>query len=118
MEPISTVQLKLTKEKNGEIDRASKLDREGVFRLNFGPGKDQFKKLFGPTPERPPKGGIVTGSWDFSELDRLMPHPVYGWMGWLCILNPAQTTFDGLKPLLDAAYLKARNTIEKRMAAQ
>ena len=68
------------KEKNGENDKASSLNREGVFRLNFGISKVQFLELFGDIPARPTKGGVIAGSYDFTKLDTLYPHPVYGWM--------------------------------------
>jgi len=102
------------KEKDGENDKASDLDRPGVFRLNFGPGRPAFTKSFGAAPARPAKGEIIRGDWDFRSLDTLLPHPVYGWMGWMCILNPSAARFTEIEPLLSAAYEKARNTVDKR----
>ncbi|MEM7295093.1 MAG: DUF6194 family protein [Pseudomonadota bacterium] len=104
------------KEKDGENDRASELGRDGVFRLNVGLPKPEFVKRFGPAPARPPKGGVVEGPWTFTALDQTMPHPVYGWMGWICVLNPTQQTFDALTPLIDVAYAKARASFEKRLS--
>src|ERR1700731_3779722 len=63
----------------GEFVRASDLNREGVFRLNVGVGKETFAALFGPEKH---------DAHDFTALDRLMPHPVYGKMYWVCVLNP------------------------------
>ena len=103
------------KEKDGENDKASSLDRDGIFRLNFGPGKLAYESLFGAKPARPTKGEIISGTWDFTELDQLMPHPIYGWMGWMCILNPSIATFDKLFPLLEKAYEKAQKTVEDRI---
>ena len=37
----------------GEFDSASDLNREGVFRLNVGVGKETFAALFGPKAGRP-----------------------------------------------------------------
>ncbi|MBB5235210.1 hypothetical protein HNQ09_002662 [Deinococcus budaensis] len=37
-----------------------------------------------------------------------MPHPVYAPVGWVCVLNPAAVTFEGLRPLLQEAYEKAK----------
>ncbi|MEL7086953.1 MAG: DUF6194 family protein [Planctomycetota bacterium] len=68
------------KEKDGDNDRASNLDRPGIWRLNIGVRKETFVERFGPTPLRPVKGGVVAGTWDFTQLDTLTPHPVYGWM--------------------------------------
>ena len=103
------------KEKDGDNDRASNLDREGVFRLTFGPGKGEFEKVFGPPPGRPGKGGVIEGPWDFAALDQLMPHPVYGWMGWMCVLNPARQTFERIKPLLARAHQRALASAQRKL---
>ncbi len=102
------------KEKDGANDRASDLDRPGVWRLNFGLQKPDFVALFGYPPSRPGKGQAIEGPWDFTELDQLTPHPVYGWMGWVAILNPSAGTFEQLKPLIARAHEKARHTFDKR----
>jgi Family of unknown function (DUF6194) len=81
----------------GEFDRASNLDRPGVFRLNVGVSKPTFQSLF---PAR-------DADHDFTALDQIMPHPVYGKMYWVCVLNPSETTFGAVKPLLAEAYSMA-----------
>lgn len=103
------------KQKNGENDKASDLNRDGAFRLNIGTTKQLFVQHFGPPPARPSKGGIVQGGWDFTALDVLNPHPVYGWMCWVCVLNPTQETFTKLGPLVDAAYAKAEAAYAKKV---
>lgn len=103
------------KEKDGENDKASSLDRDDIFRLNVGTTKSLFLERFGPPPPRPGKGGVIEGPWDFTTLDTLMPHPVYGWMSWVAVLNPAHKTFDDIKPLVEAAYAKAKTTFSKRV---
>lgn len=103
------------KEKDGANDRASHLDRDGIFRLNIGPGKGQFEPLFGKPPSRPAKGGIIDGPWDFTVRDVLMPHPVYGWMSWVCVLNPSKATFEEIKPLLNAAHIRALDSAIKKL---
>ena len=102
------------KEKDGANDRASNLDRQGVWRINFGLPRPDFVRLFGRLPARPGKGQAIEGPWDFTTLDLLTPHPVYGWMGWVSILNPSPESFDGIKPLIGAAYGKARENFAKR----
>ena len=77
-------------------DPFSDLNRPGVFRLNVGVGKQTFQSLF----------GSVEGH-DFTALDRIMPHPVYGKMYWVCVLSPSATTFEAVKPLLAEAYERA-----------
>lgn len=103
------------KEKDGDNDRASNLDREGVFRLNFGPGRKPFEKIFGPPPARPAKGGVIEGPWDFTHADTLMPHPVYGWMSWMCMLNPSEKSFREIRPLIKEAYGRALQSATRKL---
>ena len=96
------------KEKDGENDKASALGRSGIYRLNLGLRRPTFARLFGALPKRPAKGGIVAMDFDFSALDTLLPHPVYAWMGWVCVLNPSEGTFEALKPYISEAYAFAQ----------
>jgi hypothetical protein len=74
-------------------DQFSQLDRPSVFRLNIGLSRATFRSLF------------VTGKdYDFAALDQIMPHPVYGQMFWICVLNPTVATFEKVQPLLAEAY--------------
>lgn len=77
-----------------------------------------FEKKFGKRPVRPGKGGIIDGEWDFTRLDKLTPHPVYGWMGWVSVLNPSSRTFDECQSLLSEAFGKAQRGFEKRLKQQ
>lgn len=81
----------------GDFDNASNLDRPGVFRLNIGVSKETFDSRLGANENH-----------DFTALDRLMPHPVYGGNHWACVLNPSDETFEEIKPLLDEAYAISR----------
>ena len=87
----------------GDFDNASHLDRPGVFRLNIGVSKHTFGELF---PDE--------AAHDFTALDVLMPHPIYGRSHWVCVVNPSSGTFDRLKPLLAEAYAIAVKRIERR----
>ncbi len=80
-----------------EYDQASNLNRPGVFRLNVGVSKQTFAALFGGAP--PGEGG-----YDYTALDRILPHPVYGRMYWVCVLNPSAATFETVRGLLAEAY--------------
>jgi uncharacterized protein DUF6194 len=86
-----------------DFDDASNLNRAGVFRLNIGLGKERFQSLF-----------VGDDEHDFTALDRLMPHPVYGRNHWVCVLNPSDETFEALKPLLAEAYTIAAGRGERR----
>lgn len=103
------------KEKDGENDKSSGLNRENVYRVNLGIRKSTFIKMFGYIPKRPAKGGIVDMNYDFSCIDHVIPHPVYAWMGWICVLNPSEKTFDDLRPLIHEAYEYAKEKFKKRI---
>ena len=88
----------------GDFDKASNLNRPGVFRLNIGVGKATFQSMFGQQPS----------GHDFTALDKVMPHPVYGTMFWVCVLNPSQETFAKIQPLLKEAYDTALRSYSRR----
>ena len=88
----------------GDFDRASNLDRPGVFRLNIGVGKDTYRKLFGPQPKSPPPGEPVATGHDFAALDEILPHPFYASMSWISVLNPSEATMEKLRPLIAEAH--------------
>lgn len=74
-------------------DTFSNLNREGVFRLNIGVSKETFQNLFPAEAE-----------YDFTALDTFMPHPVYGKMHWISILNPSDDKQPELASLVSEAY--------------
>ena len=100
----------------GEFDRSSNLDRPGVFRLNIGVGKDTYRSLFGSPPSPPGEAGVVDTGHDFAALDQLMPHPAYGHLSWVCVLNPSDATFPTLRPLIAEAYELAVSRLARRAA--
>lgn len=104
------------KEKDGDNDKASYLDRKGIYRLNMGVSKDVYLSLFNTLPKRPAKGCFIDGDYDFRKTDIVLPHPVYGWMGWICVLNPGEETFETCKDFLDDAYNKAMKTTMKKLS--
>ena len=90
-------------------DQFSNLNRPSVFRLNIGIGKQTFHSLFGAPTALPSvsaaDSGEISRNYDFTNLDQLMPHPVYGRMLWVCVLNPSDETFETtVRQLLAEAY--------------
>lgn len=102
------------KEKDGDNDKASNLDRTGIYRVNLGLRKSTFQKMYGKIPARPAAGGVVDMDCDFTALDIIIPHPVYAWMGWASVLNPSKQTFERLKPLIQEAYEFSVEKFQKR----
>ena len=83
-------------------DSHSDLNRPGVFRLNIGVSKQTYQSLFGAQTFQ---GEDAAPGHDFTALDTIMPHPVYGRQYWVCILNPSQATFEArVRPLLVEAH--------------
>jgi hypothetical protein len=89
-----------------ENDQFSNLNRPDVYRLNIGVSKATFKNLFDAVRD-----------YDFTALDRIMPHPVYGKMYWVCVLNPGTETFEVVRSLLAEAYSTAKAGHERRTSS-
>ena len=82
---------------DNEYERISNLDRPGVFRLNIGVSRETFQSLFGTAK-------VDVGSYDFTALDVIMPHPDYSPQNFICVLSPSEATFEKVRALLDEAY--------------
>ena len=95
-------------------DQFSNLDRLGVYRLNIGVSPATYRAHFGPEPF--PKDPAESG-YDFTALDTIMPHPVYGSMFWLSVLNPSEETFAKAQTLLEEAREVALNRAQRARRA-
>src|SRR3954452_10181652 len=82
---------------DNDYDRVSNLDRPGVFRLNIGVSHQTFQALFGTAK-------VDIGSYDFTVLDVIMPHPEYAPQNFICVLSPSAATFEKIRTLLAEAY--------------
>jgi len=87
------------------FDEASNLRRPGVYRVNMWVSRDRY--------ERQTSAGNVT-SIDYTVLDKVIPHPVYGPQSWLSVLNPGPVTEGTVKDLLAEAHDRARKRYEKQ----
>lgn len=90
---------------DNDFDHLSRLDRDGVFRLNIGLSKPGYAAVFETAQD---------DAWDYTALDRLMPHPMYARMHWVSVLNPSRLTFERLQPLLAEAYELAQRQAARR----
>ncbi|GAB3537826.1 DUF6194 family protein [Arthrobacter tecti] len=92
--------------KNYPEDAASRLDRPGIFRVNIAAGRSAFESYTAAQASET--------NDDAGRLDVLMAHPVYGSLGWLCVLNPGTRTSGATSELLREAYGLARKRYERR----
>jgi Family of unknown function (DUF6194) len=103
-------------------DQFSNLNRPSVFRLNIGIGKQTFGSLFGLPRQASEKDTAAesdetSSDYDYTALDQVMPHPVYGRMYWVCVLNPSEETFQTkVHPLLTEAYEMAVSKYNRQAA--
>ncbi|MGX9758598.1 DUF6194 family protein [Clostridioides difficile] len=103
------------KEKDGTNDKSSSLNRTNVYRVNVKLKKETFINMFDYIPKRPSAGQIVNMDFDFTKMDIIMPHPVYAWMTWACVLNPSEKTFEELKIIIQESYNLAKEKFAKRI---
>ncbi|MGH3726414.1 MAG: DUF6194 family protein [Mycobacterium sp.] len=88
---------------NEAFDTYSDLARPAVYRLNIGVSGDTFDKAVQTSRDQ-----IVDA--DYTEFDRVLPHPEYGGAKWVCVVNPSEGTFvEVVRPLLDEACSRARS---------
>ena len=92
---------------NDAYDQYSDLNRPGVYRLNVGISRATFQKLFGSPEDAPTTEEPASPSFDYTALDRIMPHPIYADQHWVSVLAPTPTTFENVKPLLVEAHARA-----------
>lgn len=102
---------------NDDYDNYSNLNRPGIYRLNIGISKESYHAHFPAKANVDNEGKSPATSYDFTALNTLMPHPVYGRMYWVCILNPDTSTFQSLvQPLLAESYGRDVKKYSRRAA--
>jgi hypothetical protein len=79
------------------FDTESRLDRDGIFRLNVAVGRAAYERLIGHSPAAHDEHHA---EYDYSDLDVLLPHPIYAGQGWVSILNPGPSTAELARRLL------------------
>jgi Family of unknown function (DUF6194) len=92
-------------------DTASRLDEEGRWRVNIHVDRESFLRLTGEEPRN------LTRPRDFAATDQFNPHPVYGALGWVAIVNPGTRTTSTAIELLVSAHQAARIRFERRRDA-
>ena len=90
---------------DNEYDSVSNLNREGIYRINIGVGRETFDSLV---------GNMKLEDIDYSTLDVLMPHPEYAKQHFVCILNPSGENEELTKKLITEAHDLAANRLERK----
>ncbi|GHG24611.1 DUF6194 family protein [Streptomyces filamentosus] len=103
VQPYGTI---VTKDQPG--DTASELDSPGRWRVNVRVGRAVFRELTGEEPR-----GLVLPR-DHAAPDVVVPHPVYGPLGWISVVNPGGRTADTVVRLLRDAHEAARARSARR----
>ncbi len=89
-------------------DTASDLDPPGRWRVNIHVDRATFQELTGEEPR------TLGRPRDHAAADSVMPHPLYGALGWISVVNPAERTTDTVVRLLRGAHDAARARFARR----
>lgn len=103
VQPYATIVVK-----NYPDDTASDLDPPGRWRVNIHVDRATFRELTGEDPRG------LTRPRDHAAADSVMPHPVYGALGWISVVNPGERTTDTVVRLLSSAHDAARARFARR----
>ncbi|MFD8232910.1 DUF6194 family protein [Streptomyces sp. NPDC059696] len=98
--------------KNYPGDSALDLDPPGRWRVNIHVGRGMFQELTGEEPR------ALGRTHDLAATDHVMPHPVYGPLGWVCVVNPGARTMGTVVQLLRSAHEAARARCTRRRSPQ
>lgn len=102
-QPFATV---VTKDYPGEP--SSELSGADDFRVNIHASGEELRAIVGHDPKE------QTRDLDHSVRDVLLPHPVYGQLGWVAVVNPAERSSQHLRHLLTSAHDGAKRRVERR----
>ncbi len=91
-------------------DTRSGLDPQGRWRLNVHVGAAAFTELLGREP------GLPEESYDCTVPDAFFPHPVYGALGWIAVVDPGERTASEAIGLVRRAHEAARRRADRRAA--
>jgi hypothetical protein len=103
VQPYGTI---VTKDYPG--DTASDLDPPDRWRVNVHVDRATFRELTGEEPQD------LSRPRDHTAADSVLPHPVYGTLGWISVVNPGEGTHATVVRLLRAAHDAARARFGRR----
>ena len=89
-------------------DTSSELDAPDRWRVNIQVDRTTFRLLTGEEPRS------LSRTRDYGATDVFTPHPVYGALSWVSVVNPAEQTGQTVERLLREAHEAARARFERR----
>ena len=95
-------------------DAASRLDPPGRWRLNVHVGARVFERLVGESPRVYSERTDAGSAFDFAAVDVVLPHPVYGSLGWVAVVTPGERTLTLAVGLVRDAHADARRRATRR----
>jgi hypothetical protein len=90
-------------------DVLSRLEAPDRWRVNIHVGGARFEALLGFPP-----GAAHLDDRDFSEVDVILPHPLYAAQGWVAVVNPGPRTMPRVLEELRLAHQADRRRVERR----
>ena len=76
--------------------------------MNIGVSKNTYNKLF---------EGSET-EWNYTTLNRFMPHPHYAAQHFICILNPEEHQLTATYKFIEEAHLVAKQRFDRKQSAK
>ncbi|WP_323095424.1 DUF6194 family protein [Intrasporangium sp. YIM S08009] len=95
-------------------DVASRLDAPSRWRLNVHVGAHTFEELVGESPRAFGERSAAGAAFDFAAVDAVLPHPVYGSLGWVAVVTPGERTLALALGLVRDAHADARRRATRR----
>ena len=96
---------------DNEYDNFSNLNRNDFFRINIGVDKETFSSMFDGMTNKKGLEAYLDVGIDFTKVDVILPHPTYGSLFWVCVVNPSKKTFETLKAYLKISYEKISKSV-------
>jgi len=98
--------------KNYPGDTSSDLDPPDRWRVNVHVDRATFQAVTGEEPRN------LSRPRDYATTDVVLPHPVYGSLGWIAVVNPGDQTHEAVVELLRAAHDAARARFIRRQETE
>ncbi len=97
------------------FDTDSRLDRDGVVRLNFSVGRHEYERLLGHPPAEHERH---RAAFDLAAVGVVLPHPAYAVQGWVSLVCDRDVPAGPATSLLAFAHARAVERHQRRRDRQ